>query len=84
MASYGPKLLKSYVVDALGDLRDEARPSVADAARYLREQEGTVSTTTQEGIYQLVKTENPVYAIFDLRDASVSPALRVHWNKMNR
>ena len=83
-ASYWPKLLKSYVVDALGDNTSEARPSVADAARYLRDQEGTFSATTQEGIYQLLKTEHPAYAIFDLRDASVSPALRVHWNKMNR
>ncbi|HEX8283710.1 MAG TPA: DUF6569 family protein, partial [Pyrinomonadaceae bacterium] len=69
-ASYWPKLLKSYVVDALGDDRSDARPSVADASRYLREREGTVSTTTQEGVYQLLKTEQPSFAIFDLRDIS--------------
>lgn len=83
-ASYWPKLLKSYVVDALGDNTSEARPSVADASRYLREREGTVSTTTQEGVYQLVKTEQASFAIFDLRDISLASPLRVHWNKMDR
>ncbi len=83
-ASYWPKLLKSYVVDALGDNTSDARPSSADALRYLNTHDGTVSTTAQEGVYQLFKIEHPAYAIFDLRDASVAPALRVHWNKMNR
>ena len=83
-ASYWPKLLKSYVVDALGDNTSEARPSVAEASGYLRAHDGKVSTTTQEGVYQLVKIEQPAYAIFDLRDISLAPLLRVHWNKMNR
>ncbi len=83
-ASYWPKLLKSYVVDALGDNTSDARPSSADAIRYLNTHDGTVSTTAQEGVYQLFKIEHPAYAIFDLRDASVAPPLRVHWNKMNR
>jgi len=83
-ASYWPKLLKSYVVDALGDDTSDARPSAADALRYLRTHDGTFSTTAQEGVYQLLKVEHPAYAIFDLRDASVAPPLRVHWNKMNR
>ena len=83
-ASYWPKLLKSYVVDALGDNTSEARPPAAEATRYLRERDGTVSTTTQEGVYQLLKTEQPTFAIFDLRDISLAPPLRVHWNKMSR
>lgn len=83
-ASYWPKLLKSYVVDALGDNTSEARPSVADAARYLREREGTLSTTTQAGVYQLLKAEQPSFAVFDLRDISLATPLRVHWNKMSR
>jgi hypothetical protein len=83
-ASYWPKLLKSYVVDALGDDRSDARPSVADASRYLRERDGTFSTTTQAGVYQLLKIEQAAYAIFDLRDTSLAVPLGVHWNKMNR
>lgn len=83
-ASYWPKLLKSYVVDALGDNRSEARPTVADATRYLNEREGTLTTTTQEGVYQLFKIEQPSFAIFELRDTSFVAPLRVHWNKMDR
>ena len=82
-ASYWPKLLKSYVVDALGDNTSEARPSVAQAASYL-EYDGTLSSTTQEGVYQLLKYEQPGYAVFDLRDISLAAPLRVHLNKMDR
>jgi hypothetical protein len=83
-ASYWPKLLKSYVVDALGDNTSDARPSTQEATNYLRAQVGAFSKTQQEGVYQLFKIEHPAYAIFDLRDTSVAPALRVHWNKMDR
>jgi len=83
-AGYWPKLLKSYVIDALGDNTSEKRPSVAEAARYLEGRDGTVSTTTQAGVYQLVKTESSSYAVFDLRDISLANTLSVHFNKMDR
>ncbi|MET0648984.1 MAG: DUF6569 family protein [Pyrinomonadaceae bacterium] len=83
-ASYWPKLLKSYAVDALGDNTSEERASMDAARRYLSDHVGNVSTTTQEGVYQLVKIEQPSYAIFDLRDTSLAVPLSVHWNKMNR
>ena len=83
-ASYWPKLLKSYVVDALGDNTSEGRPGVAEASRYLRDREGTFSATTQEGVYQLLKTEQAAYAVFDLQDTSLAVPLRVHLNKMDR
>jgi hypothetical protein len=81
---YWPKLLKSYVVDALGDDASEKRPTVEEAARYLQGRDGTVSTTTQAGVYQLVKTEHPAYALFELRDISLAAPLRLHYNKMDR
>jgi hypothetical protein len=83
-AAYWPKLLKSYVVDALGDQRDEGHPTADEASRYLREREGTVSATTQAGVYQLVKTEQAAYAVFELRDISLAAPLRLHFNKMDR
>lgn len=83
-AAYWPKLLKSYVVDALGDQREESRPTAEEASRYLREREGTVSATTQQGVYQLVKTEQDAYAVFELRDISLAAPLRLHFNKMDR
>ena len=83
-AGYWPKLLKSYVIDALGDNTSEKRPTIAEATRYLEGRDGTVSTTTQAGVYQLVKTESSSYAVFDLRDISLASALSVHFNKMDR
>jgi hypothetical protein len=83
-AGYWPKLLKSYAVDALGDNTSEKRPTVEEASRYLEARDGTVSTTTQAGVYQLVKTEHPAYAVFELRDVSLAAPLRLHFNKMDR
>ncbi|MCA1619968.1 MAG: hypothetical protein LC795_11770 [Acidobacteria bacterium] len=83
-ASYWPKLLKSYVIEALGDNTSEKRPGVEEASRYLRERDGTVSATTQDGVYQLVKTEQAAYAVFELRDISLASPLRLHFNKMDR
>ena len=83
-AAYWPKLLKSYVVDALGEDKSDARPAVAEATRYLQERDGTVSTTTQAGVYQLVTSEQAAYAVFELRDISLAAPLRLHFNKMNR
>ena len=83
-AAYWPKLLKSYVVDALGERTSDKRPTVEEAGRYLRERDGSVSTTTQPGVYQLVKTEQARYAVFELRDISLATPLRIHLNKMDR
>jgi hypothetical protein len=83
-ASYWPKLLKSYAVEALGDNTSEKRPTIEEATRYLRERDGTVSATTQDGVYQLVKTEQAAYAVFELRDISLASPLRLHFNKMDR
>jgi hypothetical protein len=83
-ASYWPKLLKSYIVDAIGDYKDDKRPSMDEADSYLRQREGTVTTTTQDGVYQLVKTEQAAYAVFELRDISLASPLRIHFNKMDR
>jgi hypothetical protein len=83
-ARYWPKLLKSYVVDAMGDDKSEAKPTVEQARRYLSEREGKTSVAGQAGVYQLFKTENPGYAVFDLRDISFKTPLRLHFNKMQR
>jgi len=80
---YWPKLLKSYVIDALGDNTSDKPPTVQQAQNYL-EFEGTISTTTEAGVFQLIKYENPNYAVFDLRDISYTEPLRLHFNKMDR
>jgi hypothetical protein len=83
-ASYWPKLLKSYVVDAIGDYTSDGRPTVEHASAYLLARDGTVTTTTQQGVYQLVKYEQAAYAVFELRDISFASPLRLHFNKMDR
>lgn len=83
-ASYWPKLLKSYAVDAIGDYRKELRPTVVQASAYLLARDGTVTTTMQQGVYQLVKYEQAAYAVFELRDISLASPLRLHFNKMDR
>jgi hypothetical protein len=83
-ASYWPKLLKSYVVDAMGEYKSDARPTIEQASAYLSAREGVVSATTQAGVYQLVKTEQAAYAVFELRDISLASPLRLHFNKMDR
>ncbi|HEV3470505.1 MAG TPA: DUF6569 family protein [Pyrinomonadaceae bacterium] len=77
-ARYWPKLLKSYAVDAMGDYTSDARPGTEAARRYLEERQGQTTVTGAAGVYQLVKTENPRYAVFELRDISVPTPLRLH------
>jgi len=81
---YWPKLLKSYVVDAVTDYPREIRPSLDQAERFLREREGRTSFEGQEGVYRLTKIDHPQYAIFELEDVSLMKPLRLHFNKMRR
>ncbi|HYE15699.1 MAG TPA: DUF6569 family protein [Pyrinomonadaceae bacterium] len=83
-AAYWPKLLKSYAVEAVGDYKSDEKPTVEQARRYLSERDGTVSTAGLAGVYQLVKTEHPEYAVFVLSDISLPAPLRLHFNKMER
>ena len=83
-ARYWPKLLKSYAVDAMADYRREWVPTFDEARRYLNDRRGATTATTQQGVYQLFKTENPAFAIFELHDISLVQPRRLHFNKMQR
>ncbi|HVF49962.1 MAG TPA: DUF6569 family protein [Pyrinomonadaceae bacterium] len=83
-AKYWPKLLKSYVIDALGEQLTDKRPTVEQAQRYLTEGGGRISAKTREGVYRLYKTETPRYATFHLEDISLSAPVLLHFNKMER
>jgi len=83
-ARYWPKLLKSYAVDAMADYRRERVPTTDEARAFLFERRGAVATATQAGVYRLVKTESPAYALFELSDISIATPLRLHFNKMRR
>lgn len=83
-ARYWPKLLKSYVVDAMGDYTSDRVPDIRQAQGYLNERGGSTSVAGQAGVYHLAKTEHQRYAVFELRDISLPAPLRLHFNKMNR
>ena len=72
------------MVDALADDTSRGHLTADQPHHFLFARDGAVSTTTQAGVYQLVKVEQPSYAVFDLRDISLATPLRVHWNKMSR
>jgi hypothetical protein len=83
-ARYWPKLLKSYAVEALSDQASERRPTVEEATSYLNERAGDVKRSGRAGVYELVRIENPRYAVFELWDASLAAPLRLHFNKAQR
>ena len=81
---YWPKLLKSYVVDAMGDRLSERVPTVLQAQNYLHAQAGAQTLSEREGVYRLFKLESPAYAVFRLEDLSLPAPLLLHFNKMER
>ena len=83
-ARYWPKLLKSYVVDALGDRTSGKVPTVAQAEQFLRDNGGTTTVSGREGVYRLVKTTGRQYAVFQLEDLSLVRPVPLHFNKMER
>jgi hypothetical protein len=83
-ASYWPKLLKSFAVDAVGDYGNDRHPTIEQARRFLAGRDGTVHVSGQPGVYQLVKTDHPAYAVFELKDLSLVVPLRIHFNKTKR
>jgi hypothetical protein len=83
-ARYWPKLLKSYVVDALGDRTSERVPTVAQAEQYFRQREGASSVSGREGVYRLTKTSAKHYAVFSLEDLSLVRPMALHFNKMQK
>jgi hypothetical protein len=83
-AKYWPKLLKSYVVDAMSEQHNERRPTIEQAQLYLSQRDGTPASAGRDGIYRLLKTEHSSYAVFRLEDISLPSPLLLHFNKMQR
>ncbi len=87
-AKYWPKLLKSYIIDALGEQTSAKPPTVEQALRYLQESPVSkltkTTTDSQAGIFNLVKTADASSAIFALYDTSLPTPLLLHFNKMQR
>ncbi len=82
---YWPKLLRSYVVEAMSvPVVEHARASVADAERFLGEQQGKQIIEVEPGEYRLVQIESPRYSIFQLASLTEKSEPLLHFNKLRK
>ncbi len=82
---YWPKLLRSYVVEAMSV--PEAlnyRTSVAAAERFLSEQQGKQIIEVEPGEYRLVQIDSPRYSIFQLASLTERSEPLLHFNKLRK
>ena len=64
---YWPKLLRSYVVEALSvPLKENAQASLKLAERFLAEQDGKQIIEIEPGEYRLLQVSNPRFNIFEI------------------
>ncbi len=82
---YWPKLLRSYVVEALSvSVVEHARASVGDAQRFLGEREGRQIIEVEPGEYRLVQIDHPRYSIFELASLWEKGEPLLHFNKLRK
>jgi len=82
---YWPKLLRSYVVEAMSvPAIEHARASVADAERFIGEQQGKQIIEVEPGEYRLVQIESPRYSIFQLASLTEKSEPLLHFNKLRK
>ncbi len=80
---YWPKLLKSYVVEALARTRTQERASVEDARAFLEPLRGRVNEESEPGVYRWRQTTEGQYAAIELE--SLAPKnLLLHWVKIQK
>lgn len=82
---YWPKLLRSYVVEALSvPLVEHARAGRADAQRFLTEQNGREIIETEPGQYRLRQVDHPRYSLFELASLFEKGEPVLHFNKLRK
>jgi len=82
---YWPKLLRSYVVEAMSVPRIEhARASLDDARRFLDERDGRQVIEVEPGEFRLVQVQNPRYTIFELTSLVEKAEPMLHLNKLRK
>ncbi|MCL4523877.1 MAG: hypothetical protein M1453_06015 [Acidobacteria bacterium] len=81
--AYWPKLLKSYVVEALARSRLQERPSVEDARAFLEPLRGRVNEESEPGVYRWRQISQGRLAEIELE--SLAPRnLLMHWVKIQK
>lgn len=81
---YWPKLLRSYVVEALAHPADADRATTGEAAAFLAERSGREVIEREPQEYELVQVESPEYTIFELASLFAKQPLEVHFNKLRK
>jgi len=82
---YWPKLLRSYVVEALSvPAIEHARATAADAQRFLLEQNGREISETEPGQFRLRQVDHPRYSVFELMSLFEKNEPLVHFNKLRK
>ncbi len=82
---YWPKLLRSYIVEAMSVEREKrATASVADAERFLGEQEGKQVIEVEPDEYRLLQVDTARYTIFQLSSLLEKGEPMLHFNKLRK
>lgn len=82
---YWPKLLRSYVVEALAVTRREQPQATPTAAEdFLAEQEGRQIIEVEPGEYRLLQVDHPRYALFALTSLWEEAEPLLHFNKLRK
>jgi len=81
--AYWPKLLKSYVVEALARPKSQEHAALEAAREFLEPLRGRVSEESEPGVYRWRQTTEGRYAEIELE--SLAPkTLLLHWVKLHR
>jgi hypothetical protein len=86
---YWPKLLRSYVVEALSVPVVEprslgTRAARTDAETFVAERAGKQVIETEPGEYRLVEIQHPRYALFELTSLVEKAEPLIHFNKLRK
>jgi ARG/rhodanese/phosphatase superfamily protein len=82
-ASYWPKLLRSYVVEALARPATQEHATLDDARQFLQPLVGRETTESDPGVYRWREVSTERYAEISL-DALQPTELQLHWLKIHR
>jgi hypothetical protein len=83
---YWPKLLRSYIVEAMSapEVVQNKRISEAAAERFLAEQEGKQIIEVEPGEYRLLQVDTARYTIFQLSSLLEKGEPMLHFNKLRK
>jgi ARG and Rhodanese-Phosphatase-superfamily-associated Protein domain len=83
LEAYWPKLLNSYVVEAVSrPAKDSPMPGFAAARTYLTPAAGSASSNVRDGVYKLVERKSGEDASFELFHTLDARSTLVHFNRV--